>query len=357
MRRLDVELGERSYPIFIGEGALRESAERIAELCGGGRAAVVTDTNVRAAHGDALSDVLRSRGVEAETVAVEPGEGGKSIANLERLYHAFAGFGLRRSDAVIAFGGGVVGDLAGFAAATYMRGVALVQIPTTLLAQVDSSVGGKVAVNIDEGKNLVGSFYQPRLVISDVSLLGTLPERELYSGMAEVVKYAAIGESGLAGLLASRGAPSGRLGDIVYMCCRCKAGYVRRDERDTGERMTLNFGHTFGHAIEKYYGYGTYLHGEAVAMGMALAARAGEALGVTSPEASRELLGLMDTCGLRYDFDGDPGCLIPLMAGDKKNTDGDITLILLENFGAPTSRRISGGALGRALTADAAQTG
>jgi 3-dehydroquinate synthase len=351
MKRLDIELGERSYPILIGAGALGESAGRIAELCPGGKAAVVTDLNVLAAHGDALDRALGSCDVGTATVAVEPGESSKSIGELERLYHAFAGFGLRRGDAVIAFGGGVVGDLAGFAAATYMRGVTLIQIPTTLLAQVDSSVGGKVAVNINEGKNLVGSFYQPRLVISDTSLLGTLPARELRAGMAEVVKYAAIGETSLARLLSSREARSDKLEDVIYMCCRSKAGYVQRDERDAGERMTLNFGHTFGHAIEKYYGYGAYLHGEAVAMGMALAVKAGEALGVTAAEAARELLGLMDACGLPYGFEGDVERLVPLMSGDKKNTDGDIALILLRDFGEPVMRKVSAGTLLNALTA------
>ncbi|MDR2357135.1 MAG: 3-dehydroquinate synthase [Oscillospiraceae bacterium] len=349
MKRLDIELGERSYPIFIGAGALDDCAGRIAELCNGGKVIAVTDLNVALTHGDKLLRALKSRGVESYTVAVAPGEKSKSVKNLEWLYHSFVSLNLRRGDAVIAFGGGVVGDLAGLAAATYMRGVTLIQIPTTLLAQVDSSVGGKVAVNIAEGKNLVGSFYQPALVISDISLLDTLPEREFRAGMAEVVKYAAIGESELTELLASSEASAGKIEEIVYVCCRCKGGYTRRDERDTGERMALNFGHTFGHAIEKLHGYGVYLHGEAVAMGMALAARAGEALGVTAPEAGRELLELMDACGLKYAFKGDAASLVPLMDGDKKNTDGDITLILLKNFGETTKLKVSAGVLCQAL--------
>ncbi|MDR1217126.1 MAG: 3-dehydroquinate synthase [Oscillospiraceae bacterium] len=349
MRILNVELGERSYPIVIGAGALREAAGRIAALCSGGRAAVVTDENVMAAHGGAIADMLERARVEAGTFVVAHGEGSKTLRELERLCGSFARMGLRRSDTVIAFGGGVVGDLAGFAAAVYMRGVTLIQIPTTLLAQVDSSVGGKVAVNIEEGKNLVGNFYQPSLVVADTSLLETLPERELLAGMAEVVKYAAIGQARLAEALGRGGEALRDFEDIVHMCCLHKAICTERDERDTGERMTLNFGHTFGHAIEKLYGYGTYLHGEAVAIGMALAARAGVALGVTEREAERELLGLMDACGLRYGFDGDAARLTELMAGDKKNTDGDITLILLEKFGRPIVHKTSAETIRRIL--------
>jgi 3-dehydroquinate synthase len=333
MTKVIVNLPGREYPIIIGERVLQTQAARLAELCPDKKAAVVTDENVYRRHGAFFEKLLCELGLAALTVRVPAGEQSKSFGELERLCREFARFGLSRRDPVIAFGGGVVGDLAGFAAASYMRGVPFVQIPTTLLAHVDSSVGGKVAVNLPEGKNLAGSFYQPALVLSDTSLLSTLPRREALSGMAEVIKYAAIGETELMGALSVPGDISGEYGNIIEHCVRRKAGYAERDERDTGERMLLNFGHTFGHAIEKTGNFEKYTHGEAVALGMGLAVQTGIRLGLTEPAAQDTLETLCRARGINLRYDGDIKALIPLLLGDKKTSGARITLILLRKFG------------------------
>jgi 3-dehydroquinate synthase len=341
MIRLDMQLPGHPYSILTGPGALIEAGEELAAHCVSGRAAVVSDANVWGLHGQLLEAVLNRCGIDSFPVVLPPGEGSKSLAQLEMLYEVFHRSGLRRNDPVIAFGGGVIGDLAGFAASTYMRGVPFIQIPTTLLAQVDSSVGGKVAVNLPAGKNLVGSFYQPDLVVADTSLLSTLPAREWNAGMAEVIKYTALGAAELQALLEEPEKFEGNLEKIIYLCCRCKADYVEQDERDTGKRMMLNFGHTFAHAIEKHYAYSRYNHGEAVAMGMALAVRAGILLGKTASAAEKTLTALMAAYGLDYQLPEDIQVILPLMAGDKKNTDADISLILLRAMGDPFVERLA----------------
>lgn len=352
LKKLEIRLPGKFYPILVGEGALTQCAGEIAGRVPDGRAAVVSDETVWALHGPLLEDALREKGIKTVRVLVPPGEGSKSLEALAGLYKEFARSGLRRSDPVIAFGGGVVGDLAGFAASTYMRGVPLIQVPTTLLSQVDSSVGGKVAINLEEGKNLVGSFYQPQLVVADTGLLSTLPEREWKAGMAEVVKYAAIGEKSLPELLADPRKTRERLERIVYLCCRCKARYVKNDERDTGRRMVLNFGHTFAHALERYHAYGKYCHGEAVAIGMALALRTGVLLGVTESEAEAQLTGLMLANGLSITPEEPMEELASLMTGDKKNSGDSITLVLLEGIGRPVLRRIGRSELTELLKGD-----
>ncbi len=339
MRELSVDLLNNPYSVLIGDGAVFNGADRLRDCCTSGRAAVVSDETVWGLHGDMLQNTLSEAGVSFCAAIVSPGENSKTLDTLGRLYAEFARFGLRREDTVIAFGGGVVGDVAGFASATYMRGVRLLQIPTTLLAQVDSSVGGKVAVNLPEGKNLVGSFWQPCMVIADTGLLSTLPEREWLAGMAEVVKYAAIGEEALLPYLASRDSVRENIGEIVLLCCKRKAWYVERDERDTGLRMALNFGHSFGHAIEKYHTYSGYNHGEAVAIGMALAARAGELMGLTGQGTCEALKGIMDSVGLSYRLEDGIEDIIPLMSGDKKNCGDELTLVLLKRIGVPIIHR------------------
>lgn len=340
MTELEISLPGHSYSILIGKDILRESAGLLRSRCPGGRAAVVSDETVWKLHGERLENVFREQGITLHVSVIPPGEQSKSLDMLGRLYGEFARFGLKRGDPVIAFGGGVVGDLAGLAAATFMRGVPFIQIPTTLLAQVDSSVGGKVAVNLPEGKNLVGSFWQPSLVVADTELLSTLPEREWKAGMAEVVKYAAIGEALLAPLLENQDEIGNNLEEIVRLCCKCKAGYVERDERDTGLRMMLNFGHTFGHAIEKNHSYEKYNHGEAVAIGMALAVRAGTLLGLTEDGTEESLTALMDSAGICHGFEDKIEEIIPLMSGDKKNSGEEITLVLLERMGSPFIHRV-----------------
>ncbi len=341
MIQLDINLPGRSYPILIGENILQEQSRVLASYCPGGMAAVVSDEKVWSLHGPYLEEILKGLGLAYTAVIIPQGETSKSLAMLEKLYKEFFRCGLKRLHAVLAFGGGVTGDLAGFAASTYMRGLPFIQIPTTLLSQVDSSVGGKVAVNLEEGKNLVGSFYQPDLVLADTGLLASLPQREWLSGLAEVVKYAAIGEESLIPLLKSPETIRQNLEQIVYLCCKRKAYYVEKDERDTGDRMFLNFGHTFGHAIEKYHDYQKYNHGEAVAIGMALAARTGELLGLSRDGVAAALAGIMDQAGLSYVLDDDLQEIIPLMTGDKKNQSSEITLVLLQRLGCPFLHAIS----------------
>jgi 3-dehydroquinate synthase len=269
---------------------------------------------------------------------------------LSRLYDWFGEGGrLSRSGLVVAFGGGVVGDLAGFAAATWMRGVKFAQIPTTLLAMVDSSVGGKTAIDTGRGKNLVGAFHQPAVVVIDPALMASLPEREFGSGLAEVVKYGAVASEALfsrledhGGEFGVKGGATGRArafpGDIIYECCAIKAGIVESDEFDAGRRMTLNFGHTFGHAIEAKYGFEKYNHGEAVAAGMYMAAVAGERLGVTEAGPAARIKALLENLGLF--FHEDPDGLIDYMKSDKKAASGGVNLVLLTRVGEAVIRRV-----------------
>ena len=282
--RVDVCLGPRSYPIHIGAGLVGRAGELIRPLANGG-VVVVTDRNVAALHLLRLLDSLRAAHIAARPVILEPGEETKSFHGLEQLTGELLAAGLERDGLVLAFGGGVVGDLAGFAAGVLKRGIGFAQLPTTLLAQVDSSVGGKTAINTKEGKNLVGLFHQPKLVIADTALLHTLPRRELLAGYAEVAKYGALGDATFFAWLEShaRAALDGDTADLEKMiACSCaiKAGIVGRDERESGERALLNLGHTFGHALEAATGYSTrLLHGEAVSIGVVLAFRLSAELG------------------------------------------------------------------------------
>lgn len=339
MLRLEVSLPGYAYPILCAPGLVESAA--FPETFHPEKAVVVSDTTVWALHGARLESALRLRGILYQVSVLPPGEASKSLDAAGRLYHDCHRFALQRGDAVIAFGGGVVGDLAGFVAATYMRGVPFVQVPTTLLAQVDASVGGKVAVNLPEGKNLVGAFYQPIFVLADTALLTTLPQREWRAGMAEVIKYAALGENDLADLLTHPHTVREEPEKIVFRCCRCKAGYVERDERDTSVRMLLNFGHSFGHAIEKYYGFQRLNHGEAVACGMILAAHTGELLGLTAPGTEAELQRLTAVHGLDWHLEAAVTDVIPFMTGDKKNCGGAMSLILLRKMGDPVLHRIT----------------
>ncbi|MDR1572882.1 MAG: 3-dehydroquinate synthase [Clostridiales Family XIII bacterium] len=329
-----VALRENAYDILIEAGLLGDFGGLIRERLGAftGEAALVTDSNVWERYAAPMTDSFTRAGLAFRAVVLDPGEGNKSLSGLGRLYDAFAEMRLARDGLVAAFGGGVIGDLAGFAAATWMRGVRLVQIPTTLLAQVDSSVGGKTAVNTDAGKNLVGVFYQPALVLADTALLASLPARELRCGMAEAVKYGAIRSRRLfEGLRGVQDADA--LRDVVAACCAIKAGVVERDERDTGERMLLNFGHSFGHAIEKLGDFRRYNHGEAVAMGMTLAAETGEGLGLTAPGSAETLRSVLAAHGLETSCPYALAELLPQMKLDKKNSAGALRLVLLREIG------------------------
>jgi 3-dehydroquinate synthase len=315
MKTIDVALGERSYAVAIGEGLLERAAEMLAPHMSGGRTVAVSDENVWAAQGQRLD------GLGVEPVVVPAGEATKSWPQLQILTERLIGLGVERGDLILAFGGGMVGDLAGFAASILKRGCRYVQVPTSLLAQVDSSVGGKTAINSAAGKNLVGAFHQPAAVLIDPTTLDTLPRRELRAGYAEVVKYGLIGdpdffawcEAKAAALLA--GDPEARL-HAIETCVRTKAAIVAEDERETtGRRALLNFGHTLGHAIEAETGL---LHGEAVAIGMATAFRRSVELGLCPPEDSRRVVAHLESVGLPTATDADPARLAERIRHDKK---------------------------------------
>lgn len=336
-RQLDVVLGERSYPIWIGRGLIADSA-RWRGAIRGRHVLVVSNATVAPLYLDAVLQGLA--GLQVASVVLPDGEQFKTLQHCAEVLDALATLKANRDACVIALGGGVIGDLAGFAAACWMRGVDFLQIPTTLLAQVDSSVGGKTGVNLPAGKNLVGAFHQPRAVVIDTDTLASLPPREYRSGLAEVVKYGAIGDAGFfawlehnAAALLARDADA--VAEAIARSCLHKAGVVARDEREDGERALLNFGHTFGHALETAGGYGRLLHGEAVAIGMVLAARLSANLGrAPAPDAERltALLRLLQL-PVALPAGSDAGALLKLMYLDKKNLSGHLRLILWRGLG------------------------
>ncbi|GHU95015.1 3-dehydroquinate synthase [Clostridia bacterium] len=311
MKTLQVGLGDRSYEIQVASGNI----EKLSAF--GENTVVVTDDNVWRLYGNRFPHV--------KPITLRHGEASKSLETLGFLYSEFASRGLSRNGTVVAFGGGVVGDVTGFAAATYMRGVKFIQIPTTLLAQVDSSVGGKTAINIPQGKNLAGAFYQPSLVLIDPDTLNTLDVREIRSGMAEVIKYAAIRSPKLFDM--------DDYADIITECCRIKAEIVAQDEQDFGERMILNFGHTFGHAVEAAGNFERYNHGEAVAIGMVIAAEIGEKLGFTQHGCAEKLRNVCNAKGLDTHCPYSPEELIPYCKLDKKSSIKDVKFVFLRSFG------------------------
>lgn len=296
------------------------------------RIALVSDSKVYPLYGKKLEQDLINAGFEVLTSVIKAGEQSKNLSTVERLYCDFSAGGLTRSDLVLALGGGVVGDIAGYAAATFLRGIKIIQIPTTLLAQVDSSVGGKTGVDLPSGKNRAGAFYQPEKVLIDPSVLSTLPKEQLACGFGEIIKYACIKNYELFQLL-ERGARPEDLTEVIYTCCSIKAKIVERDALDHGERMLLNFGHTVGHAIEKYYGYENIYHGQAVAAGMcALLPLCGERLGLKREDSGR----IRDLCR-QYDLpvklEYDKAEILKTIAFDKKQENGNLNLVLLRKIG------------------------
>jgi 3-dehydroquinate synthase len=334
-----VHLGARSYAVQIGPGLLDAAGPECARLGLGRRAAVVTQPAV-APHATRVTESLRGAGFEPVVFTVAEGEEAKSLRSAERLWDEFSAAGLDRGSPVVAVGGGVVGDLAGFAASTFMRGLPVVQVPTTLLAQVDASIGGKVAVNLPRGKNLVGAFHQPRLVLIDPEVLRTLPAREYRSGLAEVVKTGAALNAGLfatleAGLDALERRDPALLEAVVAACCAEKAAVVERDEREeTGLRMVLNYGHTVGHALEALSGYRRWLHGEAVGIGMTAAGRLAVRLGWTDAATAARQEALIQGVGLPTRFTGiQPREVVDALRHDKKARDGRVPFVLLRELG------------------------
>ena len=341
--RVDVALGERAYSIHIGRQLL-SAVDLILPQLDLPQVAIVTNTTVAPLYLQPLAQALRAHGVEVMSVVLEDGERYKDAATLGRIYDALLEHRCDRKTTLIALGGGVVGDLAGFAAATFMRGVPFVQIPTTLLAQVDSSIGGKTGITHPLGKNLIGAFYQPRLVLADTDALKTLPAREFSAGMAEVIKHGLVRdaeffswlEQNMETLLA--GDPQA-LAHAVRRCCEIKAAVVAEDERETGVRALLNFGHTFGHAIESALGYGTWLHGEAVAAGMVMAADLSHRLGFIRKSDVERIVLLLQRAKLpTAPPDIAPERMLQLMQGDKKTEGGRLRFVLLDALGAASIR-------------------
>ncbi len=341
MRTVKVPLGTRSYSIVIG----RRLADRLGRACVklgfAPRCVVVTDEQVGPRHSPRVLDSLRKAGFEPLVVTLPAGEASKQLAQVEALYHQLAEHRLERRSFVVALGGGVVGDVAGFVAGTYLRGIGLVQLPTTLLAQVDSSVGGKTGVNLPAGKNLVGVFHQPRLVFCDLATLDTLPEREFRAGVAEVIKYGIIRDAALFELLERDldrllGREEATLGAMVARSCEIKAEVVARDETEAGLRAVLNFGHTIGHALEAITGYSQYLHGEAIAIGQCAAARLSTRL-TGLPEADAERVRvLFDRAGLPTEVRlsaAQQKQLLKAMQLDKKASGGRPRFVLAEALG------------------------
>jgi 3-dehydroquinate synthase len=342
-RCVPVALGDRSYDIHIEAGLLHSgrAAEIVASLASGRRACMVTHPHLNARYAAPLREGLEAHGIATTTVTVPPGERAKNLRTVARLYHAFLAAGLDRKSLVLAVGGGVLGDLVGFAAATYLRGVRLVQVPTTLLAQVDASVGGKTGVDLPEGKNLVGAFHQPRAVLIDPATLKTLPRRELHAGLAEVLKYGIIYDetffhdivSDLPALLRRS---ETALTAVIARSCEIKAEVVGQDETEQGLRAILNYGHTVGHALEAVTAYRRYKHGEAVAIGMISAALIGEEIGVTPPEVTRALRKALTAAHLPVAFpnDIDVEAILAAAQRDKKTEAGRLRFVLARRIGA-----------------------
>ena len=341
---LTVALPGRTYNIEIARGLLSQVGERCkALLPKAARLYLVTDSNVAPLYQEQVEKSLTGAGFLVKTKVVPAGESSKNAGQLTELWEDMMVFGLTRTDAVIALGGGVVGDLAGFAAASILRGVDLIQIPTTLLAQVDSSVGGKVAIDLRAGKNLAGAFWQPRGVLIDPDCLDTLPDRTFTDGMAEVIKYGCIRDDDFFRLLERCGSRAGvmeHMEQILYICCDLKRQVVLQDERDTGVRMTLNFGHTIGHAFELAGHYEVWTHGQGVAAGMNWAAQLGVALGITPPQVVEQIQEILGKFGLPLTIPCPWEIMVEAVGLDKKSSGDSITLILLTRLGQAVPHRM-----------------
>ncbi len=344
MRKVTVPLGPRSYHVLVDDGILETVGRRCRDMGLAAKCAVIADTNVATRYGHLVTGSLRQAGFDPVLVTFAPGEVSKRLSVVERCHNQLAAHRLERKSFVVALGGGVTGDLAGFVAATYLRGIGLVQIPTTLLAQVDSSVGGKVGVNLKAGKNLVGAFLQPRLVLCDTEVLKTLPEREFRAGLAEVIKYGIIRDPDLFARLERDvdrllQCDPETLAPIIARCCEIKADVVSQDETESGQRAVLNFGHTIGHALEAITAYGTYLHGEAISIGQVAAAMLSERrAGLSAAEVGR-IRDLLRRAGLPVHVNLTKSARQKALAAmrlDKKVRDGELRFVLARQLGDVT---------------------
>ena len=338
MKQVDVALGSKSYPVYIGSGLLARAGSYLKERGFNGRLVVITDSTVKKLYGDMLSQALEGDGFQVDILEVPPGEEQKTLENAGRLYRELTAVHAERSTPVLALGGGVIGDVAGFVAATYRRGVPLVQLPTTLLAQVDSSVGGKVAVDHGQLKNMIGAFYQPEMVIADTNALPSLPEEELVNGLAEVIKSAAIRDGRFFSFLEEsmekiKSFDVNSLEETVFQTVSIKAAVVAEDERDMGLRHILNYGHTIGHAVESVSDF-RIKHGNAVAIGMVAAARLSHRLGMLDGGEVKKLRQLITRAGLPAEIP-DLGIeeIMQAMQHDKKVREGRVEFVLLKSIG------------------------
>ena len=358
MRTLNVSLGDRSYPIYVGDGILSSAGDFLQRAGLRGKVAVITNPTVAQLYLDPMHESLAGAGFDVTPVLVPDGEQHKDLRSLSVIYDRLIAERFERRSCVMALGGGVVGDLAGFAAATFLRGIAYVQVPTTLLAQVDSSVGGKTGVNHQEGKNLVGAFYQPRLVLIDVAVLQSLPRREFIAGLAEVIKYGVIDDPALFQLLEEKlgkltSLDRVLLTQVIATSCAIKAKVVEQDERENDYRAVLNFGHTVGHALEAATHYQKYLHGEAVAIGMAQAAAISVQHGFCDQRSLERIRKLIKKAGLPLEIPREVSMqnLIQGMEVDKKSAGGKIKFVICTGIGTTRFHTLSPGEILTALGA------
>lgn len=332
MMELTVNTSKR-YRILIERGCIEQIGARAKELFKpGGKTVIVGDSNVLPLYGERVMDSLTDAGFTASLFSFPAGEENKQLSSIEKMYAEFANQQLTRSDFIVALGGGVTGDMAGFAAATYLRGIPFIQVPTSLLAQIDSSVGGKTAVDLPQGKNLVGAFHQPSLVLIDPDTLSTLPPHYFSDGMGEAIKCGCIKSRELFDLIIKEDIRQ-NIEELIYRCVDIKRQVVERDEFDTGERMLLNFGHTFGHALEKLYDFGKLSHGEAVGIGMVMMAKCGEGAGITKAGTTNEIIAALRKFELPVSDDMSLDKIISASALDKKNSGNMLSLILLKQIG------------------------
>lgn len=339
MREIKISASGR-YSIYCGSGLLKDTGSYFKNTCKAKRAVVVSDDTVAPIYAGTVLHSMKSAGIEAYLIAVPSGENSKSLERLGSLYNFCCEHKLTRSDALVALGGGVVGDLTGFCAATYMRGIDYIQIPTTFLAQIDSSVGGKTAVNIPGGKNLVGAFKQPKLVLCDTDTLKTLSSTHFADGVAEAIKYGMIKDPSIFETIEAGGLKENLL-SVICRCIEIKKQVVEADEFDTGERMLLNFGHTFGHAIEKYYNYSGYSHGMGVAAGMVKITALSEQYGMTEPGVTERLTRCVAANDLPVSAEIDDGTLVEYSLMDKKASADSINIVLCKKIGESFIKKLS----------------
>lgn len=338
MKTVHVGTG-RSYDIFIERGIMKDCADYIKRLSAAQRVTVISDTNVAPLYLETVVKPLKNAGFEVNAFIFDAGERSKHLGTIAEIYDSLADFSMTRKDIIVALGGGVCGDMAGFAAATYLRGIDFIQIPTSLLAQVDSSVGGKTGADLPQGKNLVGAFHQPVAVLIDPDALKTLPGEFITDGMGEVIKYGCIKDARFFDFLENNNALE-NIGSVIETCVKIKRDVVSRDEREKGERMLLNFGHTLGHAIEKLNGYENITHGMAVAVGMVLIARAGEKNGFTEEGTAGRIISLCEKYDLPVETSLSLSDIANAARSDKKSAGNGISLVLLKKIGESFTHKI-----------------